>query len=171
MNDPVKQFDARMLEALVATARETPRGRAHHNVHQSLEAPVQRLFIALEPRTYIPPHRHLQPPKWEFLLLVSGALDLLIFDDHGRVWQRLCLSPTETRAVELPAGTWHTYDCRASGTVVLEIKEGPYTPTPDEDFAPWAPRENDPAAAAFREALRAARPGKRSAAPPSTEGE
>ena len=34
-------------------------------------------------------------------------------------------------------------------TVVFEVKPGPYQPTSDKDFAPWAPAEGGPDAPAY----------------------
>jgi len=157
----IKTIAADDLAALVSRARESERQRAHLNVHDSLDAPVQRLFIAMEPETYIPPHRHSPANKWEFLVLIDGTLDLLIFANDGTLSQRTTLAPDHVRAVELPPGTWHGYVVRESGTVVLEVKEGPFTPTPEHDLAPWAPAEKDPRARAGWQWMRDARPGER----------
>jgi hypothetical protein len=43
-----------------------------------------------------------------------------------------------------------------SGTVLYEVTQGPYNPTTNEEFAPWAPAEQDAtAAAAYIAALKA----------------
>ena len=164
----IKTIAADDLASLVSRARESERQRAHLNVHDSLDAPVQRLFIAMEPETYIPPHRHSPANKWEFLVLIDGALDLLIFTDDGTLSQRTTLAPDRTRAVELPPGIWHGYVVREPGTVVLEVKEGPFMPTPEHDLAPWAPAEQDPRARSAWQWLRDARPGDRFAS--ATDG-
>lgn len=39
-------------------AANTPRFRAHRNLHPELSDPVQRLAIAMEPVSYVRPHRH-----------------------------------------------------------------------------------------------------------------
>ncbi|GAL33881.1 hypothetical protein JCM19240_789 [Vibrio maritimus] len=45
-----------------------------------------------------------------------------------------------------------------SGTVGLEIKEGAYIPTPQEDFAPWSPAEGEDGADEYRNWMRTALP-------------
>lgn len=146
------------LQSLARSAADAPRRRAHLNVHKSLDAAVQRLFIATEPDTYMRPHRHPQAHKWEFFMVLSGELDLLTFDEQGQVVERISLSPASTPAVEVPPGTWHCYVCRQSGTLALEVKEGAYIPTAEADFAPWAPPENSADASAYLDWLREARP-------------
>ncbi|GGB15586.1 WbuC family cupin fold metalloprotein [Agarivorans gilvus] len=135
-------------------AKAAPRQRSHHNLHESLDAAVQRLFIATEPSTYMRPHRHSEAHKWELFLVLQGQLDLLIFDEHGKLSQRHSLSPETNRAIEIPPNTWHGYVCMQSGTVGLEIKQGAYSPTPAEDFAPWSPAEGEEGAEQYREWMR-----------------
>jgi len=149
------------LDKLAVQASDSGRLRTHMNVHDSLDASVQRLFIATEPDTYMRPHRHPQENKWEFLLLVKGNIDLLIFDDAGTLLQREALSSTQVRAVEISPNTWHAYVCQQSGTVVLEIKEGAYIPTAPEDFAPWSPAENSDAAPDYVQWMRHAETGSK----------
>lgn len=68
-------------------------------------------------------------------------MDLLIFTDDGALLERVNLSPNTTQVVEIPATTWHSYVCLQPGTLALEVKEGPYIPTAEADFAPWSPAE------------------------------
>ena len=152
------------FQDLSAQAVQSDRKRAHLNTHDTLDAEVQRLFIATEPDTYIRPHRHSESHKWEFFVVLGGALDLLIFDDEGSITERAQMSVSDVRAVEVPPGTWHTYVCRESGTIALEVKRGGYIPTSGEDFAPWAPAENSAPVCAYLEWLRSAPVGSRSPA-------
>ena len=153
-----KKISAKALDELTAKAEEVSRLRAHLNVHETLDASVQRLFIATEPDTYMRPHRHPQPHKWEFFMVLKGEIDLLIFDESGKLKERVNMSETATRAVEVPPNTWHCYLCRKSGTLALEVKEGAYIPTPEEDFAPWAPAEGGSGAAEYLAWMRNAEP-------------
>lgn len=154
----IKIITADDLIALTTKAAQAVRQRAHHNVHESLDSPVQRLFIATEPATYMRPHRHAEAHKWEFFMVLEGQIDLLVFDNEGQVIQRTVMSSTATRAVEIPYNTWHAYVCMQSGTVALEVKEGAYLPTAEHDFAPWAPAENTSTAADYLAWMRQAQP-------------
>ena len=42
----------------------------------------------MQPGTYVRPHRHSTPPRWELFVVLRGALALLVFDDSGRVEER-----------------------------------------------------------------------------------
>ncbi|MHB1589940.1 MAG: WbuC family cupin fold metalloprotein [Sulfuricella sp.] len=138
----MKQIDHQLLTTLSTQAAASPRKRAHHNLHPQLDDPVQRLCIAMEPGTYVRPHRHAEPATWEILLILSGAVALLIFDDNGRVLERTELAAGgEVTAVEIPADTWHAVASLKTGTVVFEVKQGPYAPITEANYAPWSPTE------------------------------
>ncbi|HXM77307.1 MAG TPA: WbuC family cupin fold metalloprotein, partial [Thermoanaerobaculia bacterium] len=122
-------------------ARKAPRLRKNRNFH-AMEDPVHRLLNALEPGTYIRPHRHLKASKAETAIVVSGAVAVLIFDDAGTLLEKRRLSPAGAdRGVEMPPGVWHTFVALEPGTVFFETKAGPYEPLRAEELAPWAPAE------------------------------
>ncbi|MEY4684677.1 MAG: hypothetical protein RLZ25_1136 [Pseudomonadota bacterium] len=149
------------LRELSETAQNLPRLRKNLNVHATLDASVQRLFNAMEPGTYIRPHRHARPNGWELMLAVHGQFAILLFDDQGRVIERFELCSTSgPLAAEIPAHAWHTVVSLASGTVMFEIKEGPYTPVDDKDFAAWAPEETEIRAKPFNAWFAKAQPGE-----------
>ncbi len=138
----MKRIDQTLLTALSTQAATSPRKRAHHNLHPQLDDPIQRLCIAMEPGTYVRPHRHMQPETWEILLILSGAVTLLIFDYSGKVLERIELAAGgEVTAVEIPANTWHAVASLKAGTVVFEVKQGPYAPISEVNYAPWSPAE------------------------------
>lgn len=150
----MRQISAQDLAELCVQAHEAIRKRAHMNLHESLNAPVQRLFISLQPDTYIRPHRHPESNKWEQFVLIQGALDLLTFHDDGRIRERIRMSSDAARAVVVPAGDWHTYICQRPDTVALEIKEGPYIATDETDFGPWSPVAESAQVPSYLERLR-----------------
>lgn len=154
-----KRITSGQLDELMREARLSKRGRAHLNTHDSLDAAVQRLFIATTPGTYIRPHRHREAHKWEFFVLLEGSMDLLIFDNDGVITERAPLSTSALRAIELSPGQWHSYVCRETGTLALEVKQGEYLPTTEVDFAPWAPAESDDVSAAYLEWMQTAAVG------------
>ncbi|MFA9459486.1 WbuC family cupin fold metalloprotein [Thiohalorhabdus methylotrophus] len=159
---PITRIDDTRLDALRGEARDRDRLRANDNLHPELTDPVQRMLNAFEPGTYVRPHRHGSPPKWELFLALSGAAACLTFDDSGMVTERC-----EIRAggplygAEIPAGTWHSLAALAPGTVLFEIKPGPYAPLTDKDFADWAPEEGGAEAAALEAWMRGAEEGER----------
>ena len=152
----VRLLETGALDAVTGEARLRPRRRANVNLHAQ-EDPVHRLLNAVEPGTYVRPHRHLDPPKDETCVVVRGALGLVLFDESGAVTaaQRLTPPPQGVFGVDLPAGVFHSFVALEEGTVFFEAKAGPYVAPSGPHAAPWAPAEGEPGAAAYEAALRA----------------
>jgi len=130
------------------------RKRFHFNIHDSYHEPCQRLFNAIEPGSYIRPHRHSADPRDETLVAICGLFVLIVFDDHGEVIRSICLGSEvyKSRAVaaaEIDPNTWHTVAALRPGSILLEIKAGPFNPERPKDLADWAPSENTGAGARY----------------------
>src|SRR5258708_23982675 len=135
-----------------------PRARAHHNTHATAADPVQRFLVVACGDSYFRPHRH--KTRSELAVIVRGRVDVLTFDERGRVTARYGVGDgTDSIGYETPQGAWHTVVPGAAGGAFLEIKEGPYDPATAAEFAPWAPAEGDASLQRFLEWLRSARPG------------
>lgn len=156
----MKRIDDTLITSLAGRAAQGARKRANHNLHNELSDPVQRFLNAIEPESFVPVHRHTDPERWEFFIALAGSVAVLTFDDEGRVTAREELSAAgPLRGVEIAVGEWHTVVALESGTVLFELKEGPYSPVKDKDFAPWCPKEGDERCAALLEWYRYAQPG------------
>ncbi len=142
----MKQITAAMLAALGQQAQASPRHRANLNLHPQLDDPIQRLAVAMEPDTYVRPHRH--PHTWELLYPLAGRFAVLEFDEAGTLRSRALLG-ADSRLIELPAGSWHAVLSLDPGAVIFEVKHGPYQPIDTADFAPWSPAAETPQAAAL----------------------
>jgi cupin fold WbuC family metalloprotein len=137
----MKQITFSDLKQQSEAAANSPRLRAHRNFHPELSDAVQRLAIAMEPGTYIRPHRH--PHTFELLLPLSGRFVVLNFDDNGIVTRRTVLGE-ECMALEMDAGTWHAVLSLDHGGVIFEVKHGGYQPVAEQDFAAWLPPKVKP---------------------------
>lgn len=138
----MKLISEELLDSVTRAAQENPRLRMNYNLHESLDAPIHRLLNALEPGTYLPPHRHTD--KEETYLVLRGSLLAFFYDDLGNVTEKICLDPSSgAYGLEIPSCTWHSIIALELGTVIFEIKSGPYKPLPLEDIAPWAPAPSD----------------------------
>lgn len=140
----MKVVDTILLDKLSQEAKYVERLRKNYNLHQEASDPMQRMLNALEPDTYIQPHKHQNPDKREFFIPVRGSVSLIIFDDNGEFNSTVTLSEKSLqRIVEIEAGVWHTIICNEPDTVYFEIKDGPYDVKNDKIFATWAPSESD----------------------------
>jgi cupin fold WbuC family metalloprotein len=146
----IRWIDTALLDEVSAEARNSPRGRRNRNFHGDDAQPGHRLLNAIEPGSYIMPHRHLDPNKGETMVVLRGTLGLVTFDDAGNVVEARKVSHGGTPiGMDIPSGTWHTVFALEPGTVFLEAKAGPYLPLTADEKATWAPAEGDPAAPAF----------------------
>ncbi len=141
-HDAVAWIDRELLDAKTADAQKNERGREIHAFHASDNEPFHRMLNAMEPGTYVRPHRHHDPPKAEAIVVLRGAVGVLTFDHEGNILaeqSRRLGAGEEAVGADLRAGVWHTFVVLAPNTVVYEVKAGPYAPIDDKDFAPWAP--------------------------------
>jgi len=146
----IRWIDTALLDEVSAEAKASPRGRKNRNFHGDDAQPGHRLLNAIEPGSYIMPHRHLDPNKGETMVVLRGALGLVTFDDAGSVIEARKVSHGGMPlGMDIPSGTWHTVFALEPGTVFLEAKAGPYLPLTEKEKATWAPAEGDPAAPAF----------------------
>jgi cupin fold WbuC family metalloprotein len=153
---PITLIDAALLDATSKKAREVARGRMNYNFHLSEAEPANRLLNAVEPGSYVTPHRHLDPAKDETFVVVRGRFGLVCFDEAGSVTGTTLMAPGgPIVGANVPFGTFHTLVSLAPGSVFFEAKAGPYVKISDKDWAPWAPREGDPAAAEYLARLEA----------------
>jgi cupin fold WbuC family metalloprotein len=128
----MKLIDDILLDLVSEKAAVSPRLRMNYNFHEHLDDKVQRLLNALEPGTELPVHRHKHTD--EMYILLRGKLIVKTYDDKGDLSNMISLSPREGKyGVNIPAGEWHTIEVLEKGTVIFELKEGPYAPLDVDD--------------------------------------
>jgi cupin fold WbuC family metalloprotein len=143
-------IDKTLLDDLSDQARENVRLRKNLNIHPADDCCCHRLFNAIEPGSYIRPHRHLDPAKDETFVIIRGRLGVFTFDEGGRIAGTALLTPGEGRfAVDIPHGWFHSAVSLEPGTIFFEAKAGPFLPLAEREQAHWAPEDGTPEAAAF----------------------
>ena len=141
----MKIISKELLEKVSQQANFSPRKRQNYNFHPTFDANVQRMLNALEPGTYVQPHKHENPDKVEVFIILRGKVLVIEFDDTGNIVTNCILSAEDgIWGTEIAPRTWHTIVTLVPGTVVYEVKDGPYLPVNDKNFAPWAPKEGGP---------------------------
>ncbi|WP_419785687.1 WbuC family cupin fold metalloprotein [Pseudodesulfovibrio sp.] len=131
-----------MVGNLLKASQESPRKRMLQRIHKEDGETVHRMFNALQPGTYVTPHRHLHPAKTETILTIAGALLFVEFDENGKFLRHTLLQPgTEIFGVDVAPHVYHTYIALKADTLIFEIKTGPYAHDTDKNMPDWAPRE------------------------------
>ena len=128
-------FDPVFLDALMASAAESPRLRMNHDLRNSAADTSQRMLNALLPGTVVPVHRH--EDTAETVVCLRGRLWEVIYeevDNNFREVSRHLLCPAEgCHGMQVPAGAWHTIEV-LEPSVIFEAKDGAYDPELTEDF-------------------------------------
>ena len=122
-----------LLDELTAKAKESPRLRMNYDLRNSAEDMSQRMLNAIEPGSPLPVHRHTK--STETVVCLRGRLVWEFYDELERVCtETVELSPNgPVVALNIPIGKWHTVKALESGSVILEMKEGPYEPQSPAD--------------------------------------
>ena len=116
-----------LLDKLSVEASNNPRLRKNFNLHDSLEAPSQRLFNALQPGTKMEIHRHRHTS--ETCLVIRGSVRYVIYAEDGSIMESYVLkADSESFGYNVSAGIWHTMEPLEADTVVFGCKDGPYVP-------------------------------------------
>lgn len=140
----MKIIDEKLLNEISGLAKTEDRLRKNYNFHDSLDDELHRLLNALEPGTYVPPHRHLNPAKEEICIVLRGEIAVFTFENNGDIANVTVLSPQKGMyGMEIAPGIWHSLLVLVPGTVVYEVKRGPFTPISPEDLPSWAPDTAD----------------------------
>lgn len=129
----MKIIDSSLLDSVTEQARKSTRLRMNYNLHESLEAKSQRLLNAMEPGTEFPIHQHLYTA--ETYILIRGSIRILFYNQLRELIDSVVLNNrTGKCGIEIPVGQWHTLEVLETGTIIFEVKDGPYKPIGEEDI-------------------------------------
>lgn len=121
-----------LLDELTLKAKESPRLRMNYDLRNSDADQSQRMLNAIEPGSPLPVHRHRKTS--ETVVCLRGRLVEEYYDEQRICIEAIELSPNgSVVALNIPAGQWHTVRALETGTVIMEVKDGPYEPIQDCD--------------------------------------
>lgn len=125
-------IDNKILDDLSAQAKASPRLRMAMDLRNSPEDLSQRMLNALEPGTVMPIHRHMA--SCETVVLLRGRICWHFYDDAGHETESVVLDANgDIRCINVEKARWHSLECLAEGSVLMESKDGAYKPLgPDE---------------------------------------
>jgi cupin fold WbuC family metalloprotein len=145
---------SKLIYQVVEGSRLSPRKRMILPFHKAPDAPMHRMLNAMQPYSYIQPHRHLYPPKAESVIVLQGALLCFLFSADGNVEKVHTLAAGSADfGIDSEPGVFHTFLALMEDTVIFEVKPGPFQPGSDKDFAPWAPAEGTPGVKGYMDFL------------------
>lgn len=140
-------------EYLQGVAQSNVRNRSRICTHFTVEDDIHEMVIYHPKETYVRPHKHMG--KDESFHLISGEIDLVIFDESGNIVKVLQMGNYEsgkTFYYRISANTFHTQIFRKD-TIFHEVTKGPFDKR-DNVAADWSPDEkNRPSVEDFFEKL------------------
>ena len=143
-----------LIGEISKNARKSARKRYNYNFHKNENDHIQRFLNALEPDTYLRPHKHESPDKVEIFLILKGRVLVIEFDNCGKIIDSIILDSDEgNNGVEIPPKAWHSLIALEEDSVVYEIKEGPFMKEADKTFADWSPEEGTKEAYKFNKKI------------------
>ena len=146
----VTELNEELMARAIEGAQKSPRKRVILPLHKESEALLQRMLNAIQPGSYIRPHRH-GNERAESIVVLKGRLLFHVFSEEGLLKKSHDLSAGS--AIDMDGGVWHSFQALEPDTVLFEVKPGPYNAATDKVFAPWAPEEFSPEAEAYLESL------------------
>jgi cupin fold WbuC family metalloprotein len=148
---PIATIGTEDIEILRQAVRKTPKRRVRINAHPGGDDGLHEMIIAIEPGSYIRPHKH--PGKSEAFHIIEGQVDIVVFDEEGKIDRIVSLAArggSHPFYYRMSSPHFHTLIIRSDLLVVHEITNGPFVPT-GTVYAAFAPEEGDAAnAAAFQ---------------------
>ena len=124
-------IDQSILDDLTAQAKASPRLRMNMDLRNSPEDQSQRMLNAIEPGTVLPIHRH--RASSETVVCLRGHFEEYLYDSEGQLTDTIDMVPGGT-VINIPIGQWHNLKSLESGTVLMEVKDGPYVPLEEDDI-------------------------------------
>ena len=125
-----------IINQAIDASRKSPRKRIIFPFHKSLSDNLHRMLNVLQPHSYIQPHRHLNPPKAESIIVIRGELVYVEFNQKGdiKTFYRLSHESFNT-GIDIESGIYHTIFAATNDTIIFEVKPDPYERSSDKDYA------------------------------------
>jgi len=141
--DSIVHFGDEEIAFVKQQARISPRMRARICAHKMNDDPLHEMLIAMSAGSYIHPHKHFG--KSESFHIVEGEVEVVIFDENGRITNVLelgILGSGRKFFYRLSEAKFHTLIIHTDFLVLHEITNGPFV-RDNLTLAPFAPTEGE----------------------------
>lgn len=107
-------------------------------LHNDVRTGVHEMINVYPKGTYVRPHSH--PFKTETKIIIEGMLQVIIFNENGKIVDKFVMEKDGIFTFRLDKGIIHT-NIPLTDVVFHEVVEGPYTGKDDSVFPQWALEE------------------------------
>ena len=127
-------YSLSLKDRLILLPKASLRLRINLGLRNSAADSSQRMLNAIEPGSVVPIHRHRKTS--ETVVVLRGRVVEEYYDDAGVLVEATyeLAAGGPICALNIPAGQWHTLRALDPGTVILEMKDGPYEPIQECDI-------------------------------------
>lgn len=142
-DEPIVKVEQHDIEWMKELVKSNPRHRIRLCTHPGVEDRIHEMLIILGEQTYIRPHKH--PAKSESFHIIEGSVDVVIFDDEGRITETIEMGSYGSGKLffyRLSQPFYHTVRIRSEWAIFHETTNGPFDRA-DTVFASWSPGEEN----------------------------
>jgi len=140
---PIAKINKPLIDHMKGTLSKNKRKRVRLCTHRTTDDTIHEMFIVLAHGVYIRPHRHRD--KSESFHILEGLVDVVLFDDDGKIIEVVQLGEISTERMfyyRIADPYYHMPVIRSNTAVIHETTNGPFV-REDTEFALWAPSEDN----------------------------
>jgi cupin fold WbuC family metalloprotein len=141
--DDITTADQSDIEHFKQLSSHNLRKRIRLCTHLSQDDLLHEMLIVHEKSCYVRPHKH--PGKSESTHIIEGLVDVVLFDDEGRIESVISMgdyTSGKTFYYRMATPIFHSLIIRSAVLVFHETTNGPFDRNATL-FAPWAPEDAD----------------------------
>jgi len=142
-SDDIFSLNTNIFNELRKLAQNDITKRSRILLHSNQNSQIHEMLIAFEKGSYVRPHKHIG--KSESYLILYGKLDLIYFNDDGKIIKKFELQDNSNETpfyFRSENDQWHTINIISDYVILLETTNGPVENI-STIFADWAPDPNE----------------------------
>jgi cupin fold WbuC family metalloprotein len=125
-----------MINELKRVAFETKKN-VRLNLHSTPESGLHSMIIFQWNNSFLKPHKH--ESKSEICHIIEGKQRFFLFNEEGKVLEKIDNSSTSNMVVLIDENSYHTSIIDSEYVIFNEVKRDPYLKEKDSVFPEWAP--------------------------------
>ena len=141
--DQIPKISKKEILTLLSKAKKNFSNKARICMHKNLNEKIHDMFIVHLKDCYVRPHKHLK--KSECMFIINGEADAIIFDDNGKILQKIELgnySSGKDFFYRINNNTFHMLLIKSEFFIFHENTEGPFK-SDETVYAKWSPKKHD----------------------------
>ena len=142
-SESISAVDRTEIAVFKDLSLDNDRKRIRLCTHSDPREVLHEMLIVHDKNTYVRPHKH--PGKSESTHIIEGLVDIVLFDDDGKIDRVLNMGDYASDKIfyfRMTTPVFHTLIIRSDILVFHETTNGPFNRNATV-FAPWSPEDTD----------------------------